>query len=71
MIMTEYTKVKDSPGLVKSSTAILNTDNIALGAYKAQKNVLSSAKANSNRLDKVEQDIGEIKNMLQQLLGKL
>ena len=55
----------DVEGLVKDklSGAILNVDNEKLIAYKKQKQA-------AQRLDKVENDINEIKNMLQQLLKR-
>jgi hypothetical protein len=55
----------DVEGLVKDeySGAILNVDNEKLKAYKKQKQA-------AQRLDKVENDINEIKHMLQQLLKR-
>jgi hypothetical protein len=57
-------------GLVKDkkSGAILNVDHKSLQAYRRQKRFMDDSHKNSFRLDKVEKDISEIKEMFQQLL---
>lgn len=62
----------DFEGLVKDpqSGAVLNIDNAKLDAYRKQKKYYEESKTNSSRLDNLENDIGEIKNMLQQLLTR-
>ena len=52
------------------SGAILNIDNAGLYAYRRQKAVLEESRNSAKRIDKLENDIGEIKQMLQQLLTK-
>jgi len=54
----------------KNSGAVLNVDNGALDAYRRQKAVLESAKSTTQRIETLENDIGDIKNMLQQLLKR-
>lgn len=44
--------------------AVLNTDNSSLKAYKLQKE-------KNRRIDKLEEDVSEIKNMLSLILNKL
>ena len=44
--------------------AVLNTDNSALKAYRLQKE-------KNKRIDKLEEDVSEIKNMLNLILNKL
>lgn len=58
-----YKKIEDRPDLIKdlSSRAILNINNDGLATYKAQKN---KNKKMTSRLDNLEQDIKEIKQML-------
>lgn len=70
-MIDKYIKT-DVEGLVKDkqSGAILNVDNEKLNAYKKQKQAALKASQTFNRLDKVENDIGEIKQMLQQLLKR-
>jgi len=62
----------DFEGLVKDpqSGAVLNVDNAKLDAYKKQKRYYEESKTNFSRIDKLENDIGDIKNMLQQLLTR-
>ena len=62
----------DVEGLVKDqySGAILNVDNEKLNAYKKQKYAALKASQTNERLNKVEDDINEIKHMLQQLLKR-
>jgi hypothetical protein len=59
-------------GLVKdtNSGAILNIDNAALEAYRRQKLAVYYAKTANDRITKLEDDIGGIKEMLQQLLKR-
>jgi hypothetical protein len=59
-------------GLVKdtNSGAILNIDNAALEAYRRQKLAVDYAKTANDRITKLEDDIGGIKEMLQQLLKR-
>ena len=69
--MDKYIKT-NVEGMVKDLTsgAILNVDIGGLDAYKRQKAVLESAKSTVGRIDKLENDIGEIKQMLQLLLKR-
>ena len=69
--MNKYNKT-NVEGLVEDpvSGAILNTDNAGLYAYRRQKAVLEESRNSAKRIDKLENDIGEIKQMLQQLLTK-
>ena len=69
--MNKYIQT-DVPGLVKdpNSGAILNVDNNKLAAYKKQKEFFEQRQNDSMRITKLENDIGEIKNMLQQLLKR-
>ncbi len=72
--MTEVVKVKDSPELVRdiSSRAILNTDRKGLQNYNLQREKILEQKREQqrtkDRLNKLESDIGDIKNILQELL---
>jgi len=67
----KYVKT-DVEGLVKDtqSGAILNVDHAALNAYRKQKAALSNASDATKRLDRLENDMSEIKQMLQQLLTR-
>lgn len=69
--MNKYNKT-NVEGLVEDpvSGAILNINNAALEAYKKQKRVLEASKDSTKRIDKLENDINDIKQMLQQLLMK-
>lgn len=60
----------DVEGLVKDteSGAILNVNNAKLFQYKKQKQFMEERSKDSNRIQKVENDLNEIKSMLQELL---
>ena len=62
----------DYEGIVKdpNSGAILNVDNRKLSAYKKQKQMMIDNMRNAERIQKVENDLEEIKNMLNQLLKR-
>lgn len=62
----------DVEGLVKDphSGAVLNVDNRRLEAYKRQKQYMASSLKNNERIEKVENDLNEIKEMLAQLLKR-
>ncbi len=63
-------KVKDNPGLVRHSysKAILNTDNLALQAYKARKNKDNKVR---NEINTMQKDINELKTLMQRILEKI
>ena len=69
--MNKYIKT-DVEGFVKdpSSGAVLNVDTEKLSAYKKQKQFYENNKKNSERIEKLENDIGDIKEMLQKLLKR-
>lgn len=70
-----FAKVKDHDNLVRdmNSKAILNTDRLALQEYYQKRDLakkeLSEKTESKQRLDKIENDMAEIKNMLAQLIG--
>ena len=67
----KYVKT-DIQGLVvdPNNGAVLNVDNSGLDAYRRQNQMLSDQKSTTQRIDKLENDIGDIKEMLQQLLKR-
>ena len=56
-----------------NSKAILNTDRLALQEYYQKRDLakkeLSEKVESKQRLDKIENDMAEIKNLLTQLIG--
>ena len=71
-----HIQVEGQPNLVRDnrSNAIINTDKRAYDTYKSLK---SSKLADKNRIDRIESDlfslkndIGEIKNLLKEVLNK-
>lgn len=70
--MARFVPVKEAPGFVKdtSTGSILNTDNVGLAAYKRQKKHAQSVNDLAARVDKIEKDVGDIKSLLHQILGK-
>ena len=67
----KYVKT-DIQGLVvdPNNGAVLNVDNSGLDAYRRQNQMLNDQKSTTQRIDKLENDIGDIKEMLQQLLKR-
>jgi hypothetical protein len=69
-------QIKDDPKLVRDITnrAILNTDREGLERYKAQrllaKKRLDEQEEMKNKVNKLEQDMSEIKDLLQQLVTR-
>ena len=57
-------------GFVKDTNtgAILNVDNSKLEAYKRQKQFINNTNRTNDRIEKVERDLSDIKDMLQTLL---
>lgn len=60
----------DVEGLVKdpSSGAVLSVDNAKLDAYRKQKQVFEDRNRDKERINKIENDLNEIKQMLQSLV---
>lgn len=60
----------DVDGLVKDtdSGAILNVDNARLAAYKKQKAFMADRNKDAERINKIENDLNEIKQLLQSLV---
>jgi hypothetical protein len=71
-----FAKVKDHENLVRdmNSKAILNTDKLALQEYyqkrELAKKELSEKTESKQRLDKIENEMSEIKNLLRELIGR-
>ena len=71
-----FAKVKDHENLVRdmNSKAILNTDKLALQEYyqkrELAKKELSEKTESKQRLDKIENEMSEIKDLLRELIGK-
>jgi hypothetical protein len=70
-VNNKYIKT-DREGLIKDSEsgAVLNVDNEALSAYRKKKAAFSAVKTNNDRLEQLENDISDIKSLLQELLLK-
>lgn len=60
----------DVEGLVKdpNSGAVLNVDNAKLEAYKKRKTFFNNQNNEKERINKIEKDLNEIKQMLQSLV---
>jgi hypothetical protein len=71
-----FAKVKDHENLVRdmNSKAILNTDKLALQEYyqkrEMAKKELSEKVESKQRLDKIENEMSEIKDLLRELVGR-
>jgi CRISPR/Cas system-associated endonuclease Cas3-HD len=68
--MSDYLQVKDHPNLVREikSKAIINTDTKALKQYLDKKALLLEKE---QKIDNLEKDIKDMKNILQQILEKI
>lgn len=71
-----FAKVKDHDNLVRdmNSKAILNTDKLALQEYYQKRDLakkeLSEKTESKQRLDKIENEMSEIKDLLRELIGR-
>jgi len=71
-----FAKVKDHENLVRdmNSKAILNTDKLALQEYYQKRDLakkeLSEKVESKQRLDKIENEMSEIKDLLRELIGR-
>lgn len=68
-----YVKVKDCEELVRdtSSSAILNTDNSALQAYKEKRRRETNLTRVIEEHELMKQDLQEIKSLLKQIVGQM
>lgn len=68
----KYLKVKDGEGLVRDadSMAILNTDNMALMAYKARKQKEAMINRIIEENSELKKEVSEIKALLEKLVGQ-
>jgi len=66
----DYKKVEGHPGLIRDldSNAVINNDKTAYQNYVALRD---QKLKEQQRLDKIEDEIGEIKSVLYKLLDKL
>jgi hypothetical protein len=71
-----FAKVKDHENLVRdmNSKAILNTDKLALQEYYKKRELAKKELVEKNeskqRLDKIENEMSEIKDLLRELVGR-
>lgn len=71
-----FAKVKDHENLVRdmNSKAILNTDKLALQEYYQKRDLakkeLSEKTESKQRLDKIENEMSEIKDLLREFIGR-
>jgi len=66
----EYKKVEGHPGLIRDleSNAVINNDK---SAYQNYIQLREQKLKEKERLDKLENEVGEIKSLLQKLVDKL
>jgi phosphomevalonate kinase len=69
-MITEKTEV---PGLVRDlkSQALVNTNVEALNAYKSMKKQMLDLIETKSKVDKLENDVSEIKQLLQKIVEKI
>jgi len=66
----DYKKVEGHPGLIRDleSNAVINNDT---AAYQNYIQIREQKLKEKERLDKLENEVGEIKSLLQKLVDKL
>jgi len=66
----DYKKVEGHPGLIRDleSNAVINNDK---SAYQNYMQLREQKLKEKERLDKLENEVGEIKSLLQKLVDKL
>jgi len=71
-----YCKIKNRPDLIRdrSTNAILNADQTAYNLALARKKLRHEARAKSERIEQdiahLQTDIGDIKNMLKEIINR-
>ena len=71
-----FAKVKDHDNLIRdmNSKAILNTDKLALQEYQQKRELAKKELAekieSKQRIDKIENEMLEIKDLLRELIGR-
>lgn len=74
--MNRFIKIENSTGLVRDmdSGAIINTNRAAKEAFlrkqNAQHDIKQQVQQNADRIEKIESDVSEIKQMLMLLINK-
>lgn len=70
--MDKYCKT-DHEGLIKDRTngAILSVDQEKLAAYKKKKRYMAETTGQSERIERIEHEVAEIKDMFKLILEKL
>lgn len=63
-------KTKDYKRQNNNSAALLNVDNTALASYKQNRENMRKLGGVNERMDKIEESIEEIKELLKAALGK-
>lgn len=63
--------IKDFIRSETNKGAIINTDNNALLSYKRQRDAMRKMEMANLRIDKLETDISDIKNILHEMMEKL
>lgn len=58
----EFVRSETNPG------AIINVDNAGLAAYRRQREIMRNVGTHEDRIKQIENDIGEVKNLLRQLV---
>jgi len=67
-----YLPVKDNPNLVKDmdTGAVININKKEIQKRRQYKEKIREEREKINKIDKLEEDIDEIKSLLHQLIGK-
>lgn len=58
----DFVRSESNPG------AILNVDNTGLAAYRRQREIMRNVGTHEDRIKQIENDIGEVKDLLRQLV---
>lgn len=66
-------KIEKSQNIIRdlNSKALMNTDINALDTYKKQVSLLKSNSDISNKINKLEEEVGDLKNLLNLILEKI
>lgn len=64
-------RAKENPDLIvdRNHGTLLNTNKNKLEAYKLERKRLQEANLNSNRINKLENELSEIKQLLRELIN--
>lgn len=72
MSSEQVNRAKEAPDFIidENNGALINTNNKGLAAYRVQRKQMLKMRTDADRLDKLETDIAQMKELLIRILNK-